>query len=107
MRSTFERQRNTASVVLTRSVSANVTQSRPNAADNFSSCAPIAEGHFSARASSFENTWHADSERSRRQRETSRYFRTNKQERQLSKERTKRRTKNFIGCVKLQTAQKS
>ena len=43
----------------------------------------------------------------RRQRETSCYHRINKQERHLSKERTKRRTKNFIDRVKNQTTQKS
>ena len=40
--------------------------------------------------------------RDRQQRETSCYFRINKQERQLSKERTKRQTKNFIDCGTLQ-----
>ena len=60
----LESRRNTDSVVLTPRVSENVTQSRLYAADNFSSCAPIAEGNLFARASSFENTWLADSERS-------------------------------------------
>ena len=60
----FESRRNTASVVLTPRVSETATQSRPHAADNFSICAPIAEGNLFARASSFENTLHADKERS-------------------------------------------
>ena len=43
----------------------------------------------------------------RRMRETSSYDRIKKRERQLSKERTKRQTKNFTDCLKLQIAQKS
>ena len=35
-----------------------------SAAEHVSSCAPIAEGNLSARASPLENTWHAYSERS-------------------------------------------
>ena len=62
----FESRRNTALVVLTRRVSENVTQPRPRpyAAENVSSCAPMAEGNFLARSSLLENTWHAYSERS-------------------------------------------
>ena len=54
---------NSASVVRTPRVSETVILSRLCAADLFSSCAPIAEGNFLARASPFENTWHAVSER--------------------------------------------
>ena len=35
------------------------------------------------------------------------YFRINKQQRQLSKERTKRQTKKLVDCVNLQNTQKS
>ena len=45
--------------------------------------------------------------RDRRLRETSDYFRINKQQMQLSKEPTRRQTKNLFDCVKLQIAQKS
>ena len=60
----FQSPRNTASVVFTPRVSVSVTLSPPYAADNFSSCGLIADGNLSARASPFENAWHADRERS-------------------------------------------
>ena len=60
----IESRRNNASVVLTPRVSETATLSRLHAADKFSSCGQTAEGNFSARASPFEITWHADSERS-------------------------------------------
>ena len=41
--------------LLTPRVPENVTQSRPHAADKFSSCTPIAERNLLARAPSFEN----------------------------------------------------
>ena len=81
----FESRRSTASVVLTPSVSENVTQSRLYADDNLSSCAPIAEGNLLARASSFENTWHAGRGKTLAVTES-----TNKK-RQLPNERTKNR----------------
>ena len=61
-----ESRRNTASVLLSPGVSENVTQPRPRPceAEHVSSCAPIAEGNLSARASPLENTWHAYSARS-------------------------------------------
>ena len=57
-------RRNTDSAVLTPRISETITLSRPCAPDNFSSYAfSIALSKLSATASSFENTWHADSER--------------------------------------------
>ena len=61
----FQTRRNTASVVLTPRVSETATLSRPHAADdNFQTCAQTEEGNLLTRGSPFENTWHADSERS-------------------------------------------
>ena len=64
MRFDFQSQQNVASVVFTPRVSETVTLSQPHANDNFSSCASTAEGNLSARASTSENAWHADSKRS-------------------------------------------
>ena len=44
------------SVVLSPRTSENVTQSQPYAAENFTSCAPIAEWDSSARTSTFEDS---------------------------------------------------
>ena len=61
-------------------------------------CAPIAEGNFRARSSFFIRILGMQTASDRRQREISCNYRIKKQERQLSKERTIRQTKNFIDC---------
>ena len=68
----LESRRNTALVVFTPKVSENVTQPRPrsDAAERVSSCAPIAEGNFSARHH-FWRILGMHTARDRQQRETS------------------------------------
>ena len=102
----LESRRNTASVVLTPRVSKKVIRSRLYAAGNLSSCAPVAEVNLCARASSFENTWPADSERSTAEGNLLLSLHQ-QQERQLSKERMKNRSKTLFDFVKLQITQKS
>ena len=88
-------ERNSAPVYLTPRVSENVIRSRPCAARNFSSCGSDSGGKTWQTA---KDRWLSD---------TTGYFRINTQERQLSKKRTKRQTKNLFDCVKLQITQKS
>ena len=86
----------------------NVSQPRPRpyAAEHVSSCAPIAEGNFSARASLLENTCHAYSARSTA--DGNLLLLPNQQTKKIVVERAnERQTKNFIDCVKLQIKQKS
>ena len=59
----LERQRNTASVVLTPRILETLNLLRQHVAETFSSYACKAEANLSARTLSFEHVWHADSER--------------------------------------------
>ena len=102
----LESRRNTASVVLTPRVSETATQSLSYATDNFSCCAPTAEGNFFGRTSLFEDTRHADSERSTAEGNFQLLSESKKEERQLSKERTTRQTQNLSDREK-QITQKS
>ena len=96
----LQSQRNTASIVLIGRVSEDLTQPRPCVAENVSREAS-SQGHHLRRILGLQTA------NSRRQRDTSCKYRINKQERQLSKERTNRQPKKLIDRVKLQTAQKS
>ena len=72
-------------LLFTPRVSETATLSRFYAADNFSSCAPVAEGNSQQE----HHLWRIldmQTAKDRRQRETSRYCRVNKQERQLLEE---------------------
>ena len=91
----FESRPNTAAIVLTPRVSETVTLSRPCAADNFSSCASVAEENLSQQEHHLLRMLGMQTARDQRQRETCGHFRINKQQRQLSKERTKRQRKNL------------
>ena len=73
----------------------NLTQPRPSAAENVSSCAPIAVKPL-GEGITFGEDLACIQRKDRRQREISCYYRINNRERQLSKERTKRQTKNFV-----------
>ena len=94
----FESRPNTASIVLTPRVSETVTLSRPYAADNFSICASMAEENLSQQEHHLLRMLSMQTARDQRQRETCGHFRINKQQRQLSKERTKRQSKNIFDC---------
>ena len=59
----LESRQDSASIVLTPRVSETASLSRASAVDNLSDCALIAEGHFSARASTVESDWFANSAR--------------------------------------------
>ena len=102
----LENRRNTASAVVTPRVSENVAQSRPYAAEQHSSGAPREEENLCARASSFKNTWPADSERSTAEGNLL-LLPYQQQEKQLSKERKKNRRTTLFDFVKLQITQKS
>ena len=94
-------------VVLTQRVSEDVTQPRlpPYATENFSSCALIAEGNLSARASLWDNNWHAHSGRSTA--EGHFFLLPNQQTRNSCRKSERKDRRRTLSTVKLQITQKS